>query len=127
MRRRPRYGSAEYNRRIVGMQIEQRKERRAITNRQPKGLLQVILGDHHYKVLAVKDASQTGVRLELGSRVNIGEKILVRYFDEKIDLKLNGVVMWNSNSSEDRSDPEAPSAYTIGIKLASPSLLEVFL
>lgn len=103
------------------MHTEQRKENRSIPIQQPNGKLQVILGDQHHNVSAVKDASSTGIRLKMGIQVNIGENILVRYLDEKIDLKVNGIVVWNS--IEDLENNE----YIVGIRLTSPSLLGVFL
>jgi hypothetical protein len=109
------------------MHPEQRKENRTHATRQPKGKLQVILGDQCHNVSAVKDISHTGIRLEIATQVNIGANILVRYFDEKVDLKLNGIVVWNSISSADVAEVAKPNTYIIGIKLTSPSLLEVFL
>jgi len=109
------------------MHSEQRKDNRSIVTQQPKGKLQVILGGQCYDVVAVKDASPAGIRLEMRTQVNIGEKILVRYLDEKVDLKINGIVVWNSISSEGLEEGAEPNAYIIGIELASPSLLEVFL
>ena len=109
------------------MHSEQRKEDRSITTRQPKGKLQVIVGDQCHNVFAVKDVSPTGIRLKLGTQVNIGENILVRYLHEKVDLKLNGIVVWNSISSEGLEEGASQNAYIIGIKLTSPSLLEAFL
>ena len=109
------------------MHTEQRKEFRYIASRQPKGKLQVILGDQYHDVSAVHDASPTGIRLKMRTPVNIGENILVRYLDGKIDLKLNGIVVWNSTSSEGVEEGTEPNEYIIGIKLTSPSLLEMFL
>lgn len=109
------------------MHSEQRKENRSIATRQLKGKLQVIVGDKCHDVSAVKDVSPTGIRLKLGAQVNIGENILVRYLDGKVDLKLNGVVVWNSISSEGFEEGAEPNAYIVGIKLTSPSLLQAFL
>lgn len=109
------------------MHSEQRKENRSIAARQPKGKLQIILGDQYHNVSAVKDTSPTGMRLKMGAQINIGENILVRYFDEKIDLKINGVVVWNSIFSEGVEEGAEANEFIIGIQLASPSLLEVFL
>jgi len=108
------------------MHSEKRKDKRSVVTQQPKGTLQIFLGDQCHPVLAVEDASPTGIRLKTATQVNVGAKILVRYFDEKIDLKVNGVVIWNSISSEGGEQRAAPNAFTIGIELASPSLLKVF-
>ena len=110
---------------------EQRKETRSIFTRQPKGKLQVLLGDQCLDVSAVKDVSPMGIRLEVGSPVDIGENIRVRYLAEMVDLKLNGTVVWNS-SSADVSEEIAETnvhvigVHVIGIKLARPSLLQAF-
>jgi hypothetical protein len=109
------------------MHSEQRKENRSIAAPQPKGKLQVILGDQFHNVSAVKDTSPTGIRLKMGAQIKIGENILVRYLDEKVDLQVNGIVVWNSISSEGVEDGAETNEYIIGIKLASPSLLAVFL
>jgi len=58
--------------------------------------------------------------------VDIGENIRVRYQAETVDLKLNGTVVWNSSSADGSEDIAEPNAYIIGIKLASPSLLQAF-
>ena len=108
------------------MKPEQRKEIRSIFTRQPKGRLHVLLGERSIDVFAVKDVSPLGVRLEVGTQVDIGENIRIRYLTEEIDLKLNGVVIWNSASVEATPDVEVPDACIIGIKLGSPSLLQAF-
>jgi hypothetical protein len=108
------------------MYSEKRKDKRAIITRQPKDRMQIVLGDQWYPVLAVEDASPTGIRLKTATKLNVGANILVRYFDEKIDLKVNGVVVWNSISSEGDKQGAEPNAFIIGIELASPSLLKVF-
>jgi hypothetical protein len=108
------------------MQFEKRKSRRSGVTRQPKGTLQILLGELRHAVLAVEDASPTGIRLRTSAQINVGSNIMVRYFDEKIDMKVNGVVVWNSVAA---ASPEGAgrSAHIIGIELASPSLLQVFL
>lgn len=108
------------------MHSEQRKELRSILTRQPKGKLQVLLGDQCIDVSGVKDVSQTGIRLEVGTQVNIGENVRVRYLTETVDLKLNGTVVWNSSSADGSKEVAASDAYVIGIMLASPSLLQAF-
>jgi hypothetical protein len=105
---------------------EQRKETRSIFTRQPKGELQVLLGDQCIDVSSVKDVSPTGIRLEVGSQVDIGENIRVRYVTETVDLELNGTVVWNSSSTDGSKEVAASNAYIIGIMLASPSLLQAF-
>ena len=94
--------------------------------RQPKGKLQVLLGDQCIDVSAVKDVSPMGIRLEVGTQVDIGENVWVRYLAEKVDLKLNGTVVWNSSSADGSKEIAASNAYMIGINLASPSLLQAF-
>lgn len=108
------------------MHSEHRKELRSIFTLQPKGKLQVLIGDRCLDVSAVKDISPMGIRLEVETLVNIGENIRVRYLAEIIDLKLNGTVVWNSSSAEDLEEMAETNAYIIGIKLASPSLLQAF-
>ena len=110
------------------MHSEQRKEMRSVFTRQPRGKLQILLGDQCLDVSAVKDVSPMGIRLEAGTLVDIGESIRVRYLAEIIDLRLNGTVVWNSSSADSDSPEEIaqPNAYIIGIKLASPSLLQAF-
>lgn len=108
------------------MHSEQRKEIRSIFTRQPKGKLQVLLGKQCLDVFEVKDVSPMGIRLELGTRIDIDENIRVRYLAEIVDLKLNGTVVWNSSSADSQDEMARPGAYIIGIKLASPSLLHAF-
>lgn len=108
------------------MHSEQRKEMRSIFTRQPRGKLQVLRGDICLDVSEVKDVSPMGIRLEVGTPVDIGENIRVRYLAEIIDLKLNGTVVWNSSSADDSDELAEANACIIGIKLASPSLLQAF-
>ena len=108
------------------MHSEQRRERRAVYSQQPKGRLQVLLGDRCLTVYTVKDASQTGLQVEVGEKVTAGENILVRYWSNEVDIKLNGTVMWSSvrpSASPERAN--LPNC-VLGIKLASPSLLQTF-
>jgi PilZ domain-containing protein len=105
---------------------EQRKDVRFIFTRQPTGKLQVLLGDQCIDVSAVKDVSLMGMRLEVGTQVHIGENIRVRYVTEILDLTLNGIVVWNSSTADGSEEIAESNAYTIGIKLASPSLLQAF-
>lgn len=108
------------------MHSEQRKEIRSIFTRQPKGKLQVLLGEQCLDVTEVKDVSPMGIRLEVGVPVNIDENIQVRYLAEIIDLKLNGTVVWNSSVADGLDELTEPGACIIGIRLASPSLLHAF-
>ena len=108
------------------MLSEQRKEMRSVFTRQPRGKLQVLLNDVCLDVFEVKDVSPMGIRLEVGTQVEISEQIRVRYLAEIIDLRLNGTVVWNSNSADDEQEVVEAGAYIIGIKLASPSLLQAF-
>ncbi len=108
------------------MHSEKRRERRAVYTHQPKGRLQVLIGDLCLIVYTVKDASQTGLQVEVGNKVNSGENILVRYWSDEVDIKLNGTVMWSSlRPSESKERANQPNC-VLGIRLASPSLLQTF-
>lgn len=109
------------------MHPEHRKESRTSAPRQPKGRLQLIVDERRHDVTAVKDISPTGIRLEIGTPVDIGSPILVRYFDGEIDLQLNGIVVWNSASEPGAKNLARPGSFIIGVMLTSPSLLDVFL
>ena len=106
------------------MHSDKRKERRAVYSHQPSGKLQVLLGENCIDVFTVKDASQTGLQLEIGGRIESGENILVRYLTKEIDMKLNGTVIWSSKI-ESKGLAESKNC-TIGIRLASPSILQTF-
>ncbi len=106
------------------MHSEQRKEVRSLYPTH-RGKLQVLFSDICISVSSVKDVSPTGIRLEVNTPIAIGENIRVRYVDEKVDIKLNGTVAWNSISSKDSDDIDKSTAFLVGIKLASPSLLQV--
>ncbi len=108
------------------MHSEKRKERRAVYTHQPKGKLQVLLGDQALEVYTVKDASQSGLQLEVGHKVIAGENILVRYRSNEVDLKLNGTVMWSRVFVPETPDSAAPESFLLGVRLASPSLLQTF-
>lgn len=109
------------------MHPDHRKEKRSSSPRQPKGKLQLIVGAQRHPVTAVKDISPTGIRLEIDTPVDIGTPILVRYFDDKVDLQLNGIVVWNSASEPGAKNLAQPDSCIIGIRLASPSLLDAYL
>ena len=107
------------------MHSEQRKEVRSVYPPQPKGKLQVLVNDRHFSVTSVKDISPTGIRLEIRTPISIGENIMIRFVGEKVDIKLNGTVAWNSISAGDSADSVETSVILIGVKLTSPSLLQV--
>ena len=104
------------------MHSEQRKEVRTINAFQPKGKLQVLQNDSCITVFSVKDISPTGIRLEVNSLLAVGDNIRVRYVDDKVDIKLNGTVAWNSDTVNEK-DNTGSRVFQIGIRLASPSLL----
>ena len=106
------------------MHLGQRKEIRSIVTQQPHGKLQVLVAENCLDVYKVKDVSPTGIRVEVSDQVDIGMNILVRYQTEKVDLKLNGTVVWNSGLSGGTVNIAEPTAFLIGIKLTSPSLLQ---
>ncbi len=108
------------------MYPEKRKEERSIFTRQPQGKLQVLVGDRSHRVFEVMDVSPMGIRLKIDSRVSIGENVLIRYQTKEVDLKLNGTVVWNSDSPANREDDANSSGCIIGIQLTSPSLLQAF-
>lgn len=108
------------------MYPEKRKEGRSVFSRPPKGKFQVLVGDRSRNVSEVLDASSKGIRLRIDAQVNIGENVVIRYQTDGIDLKLNGTVIWNSESlvaSEDNANLEG---HVIGIQLTCPSLLQAF-
>lgn len=107
------------------MHAEKRKEARSTYPTQPSGKLQVIYIDKCIPVASVKDVSPTGIRLEIGAPISIGENIVLRYVGEKVDIKLNGTVAWNSIATGDQEDHADTSAILIGVSLTSPSLLQV--
>jgi hypothetical protein len=104
---------------------EQRKEVRSIYPHQHRGKLQVLSKELCLSVYSVKDVSPTGIRLEVKTPVDVGQNIWVRYVDEKVDIKLNGTIAWNSVSSQSKNNISNSNTFLIGIKLASPSLLQV--
>ncbi len=106
------------------MHSEKRKEVRSTYPTQPRGKLQVLVSDKCFPVTSVKDVSPTGIRLEIKTPISIGENIMIRYVGEKVDIKLNGTVAWNSISPEDLDDHADASVVLIGVKLTSPSLLQ---
>ena len=108
------------------MHSDKRKEKRSVYTHQPHGRLQVLLGEQSINVHEVKDASQTGLQLEIGNLVDSGENILIRYQTKEIDIKLNGTVMWSSNSRNNAKSISGSKTCTIGIRLASPSILQTF-
>lgn len=107
------------------MHSEKRKEVRSTYPTQPRGKLQVFVSDKCLPVAGVKDVSPTGIRLEIKTPISIGENIVIRYAGEKVDIKLNGTVAWSSSSAGKVTDSAEPSAFLIGVKLTSPSLLQV--
>jgi hypothetical protein len=108
------------------MESEKRRERRAVYTHQPKGKLQVLIGAQSLEVFTVKDASQSGLQLEVRRKVIAGENIMVRYHSTDVDLKLNGTVMWSRNTARETIDATVPDNFLLGIRLASPSLLQTF-
>ncbi len=106
------------------MYSDKRKEKRSVYTQQPHGRLQVLLGEQSIDVHTVKDASQSGLQLEIGDQVVSGENILIRYQTKEIDIKLNGTVMWSSHN--DSKSITSRKTCTIGIRLTSPSILQTF-
>ncbi len=109
------------------MHPDHRQEARTRALRKPKGKLQLIDGEQHHNVTEVIDISPTGIRLEVGTPADIGTQVLVRYFDGEVDMQLNGMVIWNSPSPPGAAESAKPISHIVGIKLTSPTLLDVFL
>lgn len=108
------------------MYPEKRKEERSVFSRQPKGKLQVLCDARCLNVSEVLDSSPMGIRLRVDAQVEIGENVVIRYQADGIDLKLNGTVIWNSNSLTAAERDANPGSHVAGIKLTSPSLLQAF-
>lgn len=108
------------------MYPEKRKEGRSIFSRPPKGKFHVLVGDRSRNVTEVLDASSKGIRLRIDAQVNIGENVVIRYQTDGIDLKLNGTVIWNSESAAATEDNANPEGHIVGIRLTCPSLLQAF-
>ncbi len=106
------------------MFTEKRKEERSVFERPPRGRLHIVVGNEARVAAEVKDASPMGVRLRVARAVSIGEDILIQYQTGAVDLSLNGTVVWNSEmAAEPGNDADG---HTIGVRLASPSLLQAF-
>lgn len=108
------------------MYPEKRKEERSIFSRPPKGKFHVLVGDLSRNVSEVLDASPKGIRLRVDAQVNIGESVVIRYQTEGIDLKLNGTVIWNSDSMAASESGANIDGHIVGIQLTCPSLLQAF-
>ena len=54
------------------------------------------------------------------------EFVGVRAQADGVDLKLNGTVIWNSDSAPAAGSDETRDGCIIGIRLTSPSLLQAF-
>lgn len=105
---------------------EKRKEGRSSFSQQPHGKMQVLAGGRSHQVMEVMDVSPMGIRLRLGSKLDIGESVLIRYQGNGVDLRLNGTVVWNTDSPANPDDVADPSSCIIGVQVASPSLLQTF-
>ena len=105
---------------------EKRKEERASFTRQPRGKLQVLAGDRSLQVFEVVDMSPMGIRLRVDAQAGVGENIQIRYQADGVDLKLNGTVIWNSDSTPAAGSDASRDGCVIGIRLTSPSLLQAF-
>lgn len=108
------------------MYPEKRKEERTSFKRQPRGRLHVLAGDQSHPVIEVMDMSPMGIRCRVDARVAIGENVLIRYQAEGVDLKLNGTVIWNSDSTPAAASDANRNGCIIGVQLTSPSLLQAF-
>ncbi len=103
------------------MPTEQRREQRSILGRQPQGKLQVLRGEQCHDVYSVKDLSHSGIKVEMGDPLAVGENLELRYVSDAVDMKLRGTVVWNSAADD---PPGEAARYVVGIELVSPSLLE---
>jgi hypothetical protein len=105
---------------------EKRKEERSSFTRQPRGKLEVLAGDRSMRVFEVVDMSPMGIRLRVDVRTSVGENIQIRYQADGVDLKLNGTVIWNSDSAPAAGSDASRDGCIIGIQLTGPSLLQAF-
>lgn len=103
------------------MHAEKRKEARSTYPTLRSGKLQVLFSDKCNSVASVKDVSPTGVRLEIKTPISIGDNIMIRHVGEKVDIKLNGMVAWNSVAAGDLVDHAETSAILIGVSLVRHS------
>lgn len=99
------------------MTKEQRRAVRNIPLQHPKGKLYLYVDDQCHEVQAVHDVSPFGIGVRIGSAINKGNEVRLRYQYEVNDLQVHGTVIWSSVVEEKSGGREALRSYQAGIYL----------
>lgn len=105
------------------MQQDQRKAERIVLSTQPKGELCLYVEDERYPVHLVLTISPLGISLRLNNYVGSDVGVVVQYKHKGIDLRVNGTVVWDRESSGPSAVNMTDRSHDIGINLVSPHIL----
>jgi len=104
------------------MQADLRKTERIYLSTQPKGELYLLVEGQSYSVSSVLNISPQGIRVQLNKALIDVKDVILQYKHNDINLNVNGIIAWNTPSSDSSTDNSAVS-YDIGINLLGPHLL----
>jgi len=77
------------------MRKELRQTKRIALSTQPEGELHVYSHGECYSVYSVLNVSSDGISVQLKNSVEISAEVEIQYKHKDIDLRVNGIVVWN--------------------------------
>ncbi len=102
---------------------EQRREPRFLLTHKPKGMLFLHVHGECLPVHSIRDISQTGVSLLFDYEVNQGDHVDLEYKDRGKEVKVSGIVAWQSQPGSQTSEAK----HLLGVSMFNPNMLLSFM
>jgi hypothetical protein len=102
---------------------EHRQHQRYPLLRRAPGQFRLLTPTASFPIDAIRDISNSGIRVYLDTRLEERLRIAVEYVESTMKLELNGMVAWCGEHESEGGTGTTGGRYVVGIQLFSPMLL----
>jgi hypothetical protein len=96
--------------------------RMAIPQMSPDALT-LIADGREFKLIGLKDISESGLRCELSHSFPVNASVAIQYKDSKVQLAVHGRVAWCKKTRDNPQAENAQETFMMGVELLSPMIL----
>lgn len=102
---------------------EKRLVPRIAVSQLPPDTLTLLSDGLEFKLVSLKDISESGIRCEISQSLPVSAKVAIQYRDSKVQIAVHGRVAWCRQTMENEKPGESHGTYMMGVELLSPMIL----
>jgi hypothetical protein len=89
----------------------------------PRDALTLIAGGREFKLVGLRDISESGIRCELSHSFPVSASVAIQYKDSKVQVAVHGRVAWCKKSQGTSQTGSTEDTFMMGVELFSPMML----